>query len=144
MGLFIAAAVSGAVPTLVTVLASVLLIFWPFDRLLLVFLAAAVLAFALALSGLYLVWPYRPGRTLLAATVPFFTVNLGLAAFTSYLYLGSISCSISGGWCFGIVLLCGGGFVLDAIAAILVAIGVVQIRRSPGPGVVLPPPWPPT
>ncbi len=141
--LFIAAVVSGAVPTIATALASVLLIFWPLDRLLLVFLASAALAFALAISGLLLVWPYRSGRTLLLAAVPFFALNLGIAALTGYAYLGSISCSVSGGACFGIVFLCGGGFMLDLIAAVLVAIGVVQLRRPSGLGYVLPPPWPP-
>jgi len=142
-GLFVAAAIAGAVPTLATVVASVALLFWTLDHIILVFLATAVLAFALAVAGLFLVWPYRPGRNLLLASVPFFAVNLGLAALTGYVYLGSASCSISGGWCYGVVLFCGGGFMLDLIAAVLVGIGVAQLRKSRGLGVVLPPPWPP-
>lgn len=143
---FVAAVILAAVPTLAFLSRS--LVWVDSDILFLLSPVAAALALALGLSGTFLLRATRLPIGIFVVADVLLGLNLAAVALSSYAWFTISSCG--GGYsgpCFTPFILCGGGLLLDIVAAILVTIGIVLLRRPPrGPYVAplyaVPPSWP--
>lgn len=100
------------------------------DAFFLLVLLVAATALALAVAALAAVRRIRAPVGLFAVAVGLLAVNLGLAGLAGYAWWTIPTCGGGlSGPCFTPLVLCGGGLIFTLVAAILVGIGLVRLRR---------------